>query len=431
VRRPRVRRIAGFAGAVLGIAISAPVHGQTAPPPVIRLTFGEAVERAQEKNPTVAAAAAGIIRAEGLVRQARAATLFQLAGNVTTTTLNRGIDFAGQTVLPQSQVNLALSADMPIVSAAAWARRTQAADTRNVADLSVADVKRQIAFAAADAYLAILAQRRLVESNVLARDAAKAHFDLATELEQKGSGSRLNALRAQQQYSIDEGLVEISHLALYRAQEALGVLIAADGPADASDEPDFTGAATSADTAQAGSLFRADLRLLGAQQQAAERVLRDSSKEWWPSITASFQPATVYPAQLFAPQSSWRFLTQTTVPLFDSASRQSLRIQREATVEESRAALAGASLEAQSQIRAAREAVASGQRSLESAQRAADQARQVQSITNVSFRAGAATNIEVIDAERTARDADLAVVNAEDQLRRARLDLLKALGRFP
>jgi len=52
-------------------------------------------------------------------------------------------------------------------------------------------------------------------------------------------------------------------------------------------------------------------------------------------------------------------------------------------------------------------------------------------ITNVSFRAGAATNIEVIDAERSARDADTAVAIAEDQLRRARLELLNALGRFP
>ena len=52
-------------------------------------------------------------------------------------------------------------------------------------------------------------------------------------------------------------------------------------------------------------------------------------------------------------------------------------------------------------------------------------------IRYISFRAGAATNIEVIDAERAARDADLAVAVAEDQLRRARLELLNALGRFP
>jgi outer membrane protein TolC len=65
------------------------------------------------------------------------------------------------------------------------------------------------------------------------------------------------------------------------------------------------------------------------------------------------------------------------------------------------------------------------------AQAGADQARQVVEIVNISFRAGAATNIEVIDAERRARDADTAVAVAEDTLRRARLELLTAAGRFP
>src|SRR5205814_1098202 len=84
------------------------------------------------------------------------------------------------------------------VAAAAWARRAQAADQRTIAELTVEDTKRQIAVAAADAYLTILAQRRIVEGNVVARDVAKAHFDLASELERGGTGSRLNALRAQQ-----------------------------------------------------------------------------------------------------------------------------------------------------------------------------------------------------------------------------------------
>ena len=58
-------------------------------------------------------------------------------------------------------------------------------------------------------------------------------------------------------------------------------------------------------------------------------------------------------------------------------------------------------------------------------------ARQVVDIVNISFRAGAATNIEVIDAEGRARDADTAVGVAEDTLRRARLELLTSVGRFP
>src|SRR5262245_59487977 len=212
---------------------------QAPPAPVTRVTFSEAIRRAQDNNPTVAAAAAGILRAEGLVGQARAATLLQLSGNITTTTLNTGIEFAGQTVTPRNSVTASLTAGMPILAAAAWARRAQAQDTRHVAELTVVETRRQIAFATADAYLAILAQRRIVESSLRARDAAKAHFDLARELEQRGTGSRLNALRAQQLVSTDEGLLENGRLALYRAQEALGVLIVADGPADAIDEPDF------------------------------------------------------------------------------------------------------------------------------------------------------------------------------------------------
>jgi outer membrane protein len=82
-------------------------------------------------------------------------------------------------------------------------------------------------------------------------------------------------------------------------------------------------------------------------------------------------------------------------------------------------------------VRTAREAVASAERAVGSTRAAADQAQQVVNITNISFRAGAATNIEVIDAERRARDADLSVGIAEDVLRRARLELLTAVGRFP
>jgi len=79
----------------------------------------------------------------------------------------------------------------------------------------------------------------------------------------------------------------------------------------------------------------------------------------------------------------------------------------------------------------AREAVASAERSLASAQAGAGQAQEVVAIVNISFRAGAATNVEVIDAEQRARDADATVANAEDALRRARLSLLNALGLFP
>jgi len=403
----------------------------TAQPPIPaeRVTFDEAIRRAIEKNPSSAIAAAGILRALALLTETRAAARLQVNGNVTTTTLNERVEFEGATVTPQHQVTAALDVRYPLYAPARWARRTQAEDQRTVAEANVEEVKRQTAFATADAYLTIIARRRVVEASETARDVAGAHFNLARELEQAGRGSRLNMLRAQQELSADEALVEAARLALYRAQEALGVLLAGDGPVDAVDEPVF---ALPADL-QPPSLsdWRPDLRLFAAQTRAAERVWRDSSKDARPFLEAVFQPSSTYPAQFFLPQNSWRFLLQVSMPIVDGGLRAGLRTERQAAFDVSRATLAGAMTTASSEVRTAREAVASAERALTSARAGSDQARQVVDIVNISFRAGAATNIEVIDAERRARDADIVAAVGEDTLRRARLELLTALGRFP
>ena len=400
-----------------------------APAPAERVTFDEAIRRAAEKNPTVAIAAAGILRAEGLLLDARSSARLQITGNVATTTLNKGVKFQGSTVTPQNQVTASLDVRMPLYAPARWARTAQAGDAKLVAQANAEEIKRQTSIATADAYLTIIARRRVVDTNVRAHDVAKAHFDYAHELLERGAGSRLNELRAQQEVSLDEGLIESARLALYRAQEALGVLLVADGPVDAGDEPAFD-IPPEVPVLQAGP-WRTDLKLFATQQRAAERVLGDSGKDRLPYFEAIFQPSSTYPAQFFLPQNSWRLLTQLSIPVFDSGQRQALRLERQAAVDESRAALARANTQARSEVRAAREAIASAERGLASARAAADQAKQVVDIVNISFRAGAATNIEVIDAEGRARDADTAAAAAEDTLRRARLELLTALGRFP
>jgi outer membrane protein TolC len=429
------------------LLLRATVFAQT-PAPIERVTFDEAIARATKNNPSAAIAAAGILRAEGLLTEARSASRLQVNGSVVTTTLNRGVEFSGETVTPRNQLTANIDVRLPLYAPARWARTAQAGDTKSIAEASAEDVRRQTALATADAYLTVIARRRAVEANLVAHDTAKAHFEVARELQQRGAGSRLNELRAQQELSIDEGLVESARVALYRAQEALGVLLVADGAVDAGEEPPFAippdvptldlrpatpSLVLSSPTDQAATtlLERTDLKLFAAEQRAAERVLNDSSKDRYPFLEAVFQPSSTYPSQIFLPQNSWRLLMQLSVPLFDAGQRHGVKLERQAAVDTSRATLTRAVTAARAEVRAAREAVAGAERGLASAHAAADQAQQVVTIVNVSFRAGAATNIEVIDAERRARDADLSVAVAEDTLRRARLELLTAVGRFP
>ena len=62
---------------------------------------------------------------------------------------------------------------------------------------------------------------------------------------------------------------------------------------------------------------------------------------------------------------------------------------------------------------------------------AAESAIEALRITEIAYRAGATTNIEVVQAQQTARNAEIEAAVAEDRLRQARLDLLVTLGQFP
>ena len=128
---------------------------------------------------------------------------------------------------------------MPVLAASRWAATTQARDQVEIANLSTADVRTNIAVATAQAYLAIIAQKRQVEVSLRARETSLAHLDYARRRLEAGAGTRLNELRAGQEVATNEARLENAQLGVSRAQEALGVLIAANGPVDAASEPVF------------------------------------------------------------------------------------------------------------------------------------------------------------------------------------------------
>ncbi len=409
----------------------APSAGQV-PVPTARVTFKDAVDQAIRRNPTVQQASAEIMRAEGLLQQARSSILPGVTGSVVTVTQSQGTAVInGEAVTPRNQLTGSLGVSAPILAPVLWAQRVQALDEVHVAQAGLADVRRQIAVATAQAYLAIVARRRAFEANVRARDTARAHFDLAHTQRAAGSGSLLNELRAEQSASADETLVEQAALDVYRAQEALGVLTGADSPVDTIDDPVLQVPATLASLQASMPEVRSDVRLAAAREAAAARVWKDSWKDWLPFASGLVQPQYLQPATIFQPSASWRAQIAVTVPLFDAGLRSAVRAERRALFSQSQLQHEAVLRQANSDVRTADESVKSADRGLVSATAAAAQARQVLDIVNVSFRAGAATEIEVIDAQRALLDAETSVAVGEDLLRQARLALLVALGQFP
>ena len=164
---------------------------------------------------------------------------------------------------------------------------------------------------------------------------------------------------------------------------------------------------------------------------AQTKVVDDSRFDWVPSVGASFQPQYITPSGLFQPSGTWRALLSANVPIFDSGQRRALKARRTADLNLFKVDRRDAELSAKSEVRIARATIDAEARALTRSREAAVHAAEVLRITDVAFRAGATTNIELVDAQRRARDAESAVASAEDRARSARLALLVALGRFP
>lgn len=423
VRRRLLVAVLGLAAFTIALA---PAAAGAQPPEVV--SFEQAVQRAIQANLTVQRAATAVLGAEALLAQARAAVRPQVNGSATVTTLDSERAFSGNVVQPRTQLQLGGAAETPVLAASQWAARAQAEDQVNVAKLNVDDVRRQIAVSAAQAYLAVIARKRQLEVNVRARDTAKAQVDYATARREAGVGSRLNELRAAQELAVDEELVERAGLDVQLGQEALGVLLAADHPVDVAEPPALE---TPAADDQGWLTKRTDIRLFDARIDAAGRVVNDSWRDWVPTARLAFQPNYIAPSGLFQPSGTWQVSVAASIPVFDAGRRRAVKRQREASLELFRVDRRDAELRATYEVRVARATIDAEGRALTRAREAADNAAEVLKITDVAFRAGATTNIELVDAQRRARDAESTAASAEDRARVARLTLLVALGRFP
>jgi outer membrane protein TolC len=411
-----------FGCALLG----APGSGAAEPE---KITLREALERAAMRNPSVQVAAAEVLRAEGLVEQTRSESFPAVTANGGYTRIDAARKFGNQVFIPQGSTTGGLVVTAPVVVPRSWAAWAHSLDNRSVAGLSASDVRRQVAIAVANAYLDVIAARRQAELNERARDSAKAHFDFAAKRREGGAGSRLDEARGAQELSTDESLLEAARLALSRSREALGVLLGNDAPLDAAEEPAFE---LPPDPLAVDLVsVRSDLRVLAESLQAAKNAARDDWTDYMPSLNAQYERLYQNPPIPTQPLWSWRAGLFLSLPIYDGGARYGLSKQRKASVLEAEAKLDGALRQARSEVRRDSEAVQRTAAALSAATAAASRAREVFDITKLAYGAGARTNLEVIDAERQARDADTAASVAQDALERSRLELLTAVGRFP
>jgi outer membrane protein TolC len=205
----------------------------------------------------------------------------------------------------------------------------------------------------------------------------------------------------------------------------------ADGPLDSTGLPALAPAFPDLAQARAGVETRPDVKASQARAQAAGAIWKDSWVDWLPVLTGTFQGFLQDPATSSTPGSGWIGQLVLTVPIFEGGLRPAQARERGALAREAEAQLEGVLRQARSEVRLSFEALRHAFAGYEAARRGAESAAATLDLAGQAYAAGATSNLDVIDAERRARDAATTAVIAEDAVRQAKLDLLAAAGRFP
>ncbi|HEX4406782.1 MAG TPA: TolC family protein, partial [Polyangia bacterium] len=308
-------------------------------PEAPRITFGDAVGRALARNPTVAAALADVGRADALITEARAGWLPTLVGNGQYTHLDHArtqtslaTPIAGTTppftipahtatVFDQDQLYGNLTLTVPLVAAQGWTAEHLAKDNRRIAEASAADVRRLVAQATGNAFIAVIAQRLQLRSNETAIVNAKAHADYAHTRLLGGIGRSIDDVRAQQDLASVLATRQAVLTGLARAREALSVLVGADGPLDAVETVDF-GPLPGLVGALDDSGRRSDIVAEQARVGAAETARHNVWSSYSPYLAAVAQPFGQSGQQNgLLPTWGWQVGLVLTLPLYDGGAR--------------------------------------------------------------------------------------------------------------
>jgi outer membrane protein TolC len=410
----------------LSVDDAATVIARAESSPTQAVNFDQAIALAMEHSSDARIAADEVIRADALLQESRSAIMpllgvqaqyQQLEGD----RFSHGFETsAGESFIGE------LTLTMPVLDFRKRADVQRARDNLEVEKATAATTRRTVAIDTGRAYLQVFTAERLIEVAELARQTAKAHVDFATNRTHGGIGTELDIVRAQSELATDEQDLELARTSLVQAEEALGVLTGQNVPLGSTSEPLFP---DSPDVRAVAS--RADI-LAGQRRLSSAKWSRDAQwAEYAPTL--SLNGIGFYDTPQIDPTPAWGFqiLAVLALPLYDGGYRGGLAQERDAVLAESREQLAQLERNASSEVRAGEDAVKHAREARDAAHRSADFATRALQLANIAYQGGTGTSLDVIDAERTARDAATQAVIADDGLRQAQFALLAATGHFP
>ncbi|WP_375742181.1 TolC family protein [Corallococcus interemptor] len=403
------------------------------------LTLDEALESARQQNLDLKIAQERFEQASLATRKAWSGYLPNISVGASITRNNvAAIIPAGPiapvdiTIQPLIQQGAQAEIRQAIIAPQLWAGIAASYKSVRLAELNTQTARRQVLFGVAQAYYgaaaqqeALRAQERLLELNQAREKDTQARFDA-------GTVTRVALLRAQLDRSRAEQDLVRAKNALAGLKLALGTLIQREPDFDLAPPPEPTVPAQASPDELVNQAIqdRSDV-------QAAEVGLKLSRinktgviLSYLPTlgVTGAYRIANA--AGFTGQNETWAITFGASWTLFDGGLREANLSEASSRVREATVTQALAQARVKEEVRRSKLDLENALANRAKAEEALELARESNRLTDVSFKAGVATYLEVADANTALTNAEVGFVSERLQASLAALRLLNSLGSF-
>ena len=304
-----------------------------------------------------------------------------------------------------------------------------------LADQTVRAATQDVIYLAERAYYDVLLNQHLYHISADAVRSAQAHLDDVKQKRSGGVASDFDVLRAEVELSNFKADLIQNKNAINIAKTRLLKVMGVSQDSDFVLCDELTYAPLKMTMEQAVSIaYRNRPDLLGRELdiRRQEELLKIARSRYWPIISSYYQRTWSRPDphsnQLIEWGNAWQAGVMVTLPLFDGLSREGDIKQQKAKFKQSQIDLVGAEETALFELTRALLSIENTEEFVESQQLNITRAEEGSRLSDIGYKEGINTQVEVIDAESALTKAKSLYYQAIYSHMIAKLDLQKAMG---
>jgi outer membrane protein TolC len=402
------------------------------PPAAINIaTWQDALSYLRARSTDLRIAYDEVKRAEGQTRSALAAVLPQInaGGNATHQFLvTNGFP-------PNNTLGGNVTLVQPLLNIEAWHTIGTAQVNEDAQKLSMDDIKRTLALGVANNIVAVVTAERVAELNRNGFRQALERLDLTRRKAALGAANGLDVVRVQQDVESSRATLVTGDESLRQSREALGISLGIPGQVGVTRDVNIAGLEQSAlhVCSIASNLDeRADIAAARRKLDAAKRNVTDVYEQFLPTVNLQSTASTSSTTSVVSPTTNlWNIQAVVQVPIWDGGQRYGALRQARALEDEALQQLESLRRTATVQITQARRGVEVAEASLKVAADARALAAEVDRLTQISYREGQATSLDLVVSASALRQADINLALQDFNVVKARILAVMALATCP